>query len=69
MDLETKTFQAGDGEDLDERKLIENLGQIVKEEFDNIKELTDMEDGLRFALHRLLDLKQIQYEYLKNPYY
>ena len=28
-----------------------------------------MEDGLRFALHRLLDLKQIQFEYLKNPYY
>lgn len=28
-----------------------------------------MEDGLRFALHRLLDLKQMQYEYLKNPYY
>ena len=28
-----------------------------------------MEEGLRFAEHRLLDLKQMQYEYLKNPYY
>ena len=41
----------------------------MKSEFENIKELTDMEEGLRFALHRLLDLKQMEYEYLKNPFY
>ena len=28
-----------------------------------------MEEGLGFALHRLLDLKQMHYEYLNNPYY
>lgn len=42
-----------------ERQLLENLTQIIKQEYDNIKELTEMEDGLRFALHRLLDLKQM----------
>ena len=54
---------------LEEDEHIENLKKIVKSEFENISELTDMEEGLRFALHRLLDLKQMEYEYLKNPFY
>jgi hypothetical protein len=38
-------------------------------EYANIKELTDFEEGLRFALHSQLDLKFLQFEYLKNPFY
>ena len=50
-------------------RLLFNLCQIVKEEFENIKELTDFEEGLTFAQHRLLELSTIKYEYLKNPFY
>ena len=42
---------------------------MIKTEYENIKELTDFEEGLRFAIHRLLELKMLQFEYLKNPYY
>jgi len=31
--------------------------------------LVDFEEGLSFATHRLLELKQMQQSYLKNPYY
>ena len=41
----------------------------MKQQYANIKELTDFEKGLRFAMHRLMELKTIEYEYLKNPYY
>lgn len=50
-------------------RLLYNLCQIIKEEFDNIKELTDFEEGLTFAQHRLLELKTIKYEYLHCPFY
>lgn len=42
---------------------------MIKREYQNIKELTDFEEGLRFALHRLQELKTLQLEYIKNPYY
>ena len=42
---------------------------MIKAEYDNIKELTDFEEGLRFAIHRLLELKLLQFEYLYNPFY
>jgi len=57
IDLETKMFSVQDKENTDDDKLIESLATIARDEYANIKELTDMEEGLRFALHRLLDLK------------
>lgn len=49
--------------------MVENLGAMILREFQNIKELTDFEDGLRFALHRLQELKTLQFEFMKNPFY
>jgi hypothetical protein len=42
---------------------------MITREYQNIKELTDFEPGLKFALHRLLELKMLQFHYLKNPLY
>ena len=42
---------------------------MISTEYQNIKELTDFESGLKFALHRLLELKMLEFEYLKNPFY
>ena len=49
--------------------MIKNLEQILTKEVTVIKDLTDFEQGLRFAIHRLLDLKQMQLNYLMNPWY
>ena len=55
--------------EVDDDGLIENLVKIISLEYQNIKELTDFEEGLRFALHSQLDLKHLQFEYLQNPLY
>ena len=55
--------------EIDDNEMIQNLVKIISLEYANIKELTDFEEGLRFALHSQLELKQMQYEYLKNPMY
>ena len=61
------SITSGQSEDTDD--LVLNLLQIIEEQYANIKELTDFEPGLRFAIHRLLDLKQLQLHYLHNPWY
>ena len=48
---------------------MQNLSKIIKEEYENIKELTDFEEGLTFAQHRLLELNTFKYEYLQCPFY
>ena len=48
---------------------VSNLAEIMTQEYCNIKELTDFESGLRYAIHRLLDLKQLELKYLLNPWY
>lgn len=53
----------------DPESLILSMTQIIEQEYETIKELTDFEEGLGFAIHRLLELKQIQFNYLKNPFY
>lgn len=52
-----------------EDDFIGNLSEMISTEYQNIKELTDFEPGLKYALHRLLDLKLLEYKYLKNPIY
>ena len=49
--------------------LISNLKDILTKETEGIKELTDFEPGLRFAIHRQLDLKQLELNYFCNPWY
>ena len=46
-----------------ERSLMRNLEEIASEQLKSIKELTDFEPGLRFALYRLVELKQLQFNY------
>lgn len=53
----------------DANNFVSNLAEIMTQEYSNIKELTDFESGLRFAIHRLLDLKQLELKYLLNPWY
>lgn len=48
---------------------MKNLAEILKQEIDNLKQLTEFEEDLRYALLRLQELTRIQYEYLSNPYY
>jgi hypothetical protein len=67
LDSINNKFETKDAESED--KLILNLSKMINSEYDTIKELTDFEEGLRFALHRLLELKTLQFEYLNNPYY
>lgn len=57
LDITNNSFAAKDAESED--KLILNLSKMIQTEYDNIKELTDFEEGLRFALHRLLELKTL----------
>jgi hypothetical protein len=52
-----------------ESDLISNLESIVDQEYATIKELTDFEKELRFALLRQVELLQLKNEYLNNPYY
>jgi len=49
--------------------LVSNLASIVDQEYTTIKELTDFEKELRFALLRQVELLQLKNEYLNNPYY
>ena len=72
LNLKDMKFEAGyvyvipgDGEQF----YMQNLCKILKEEYDNIKELTDFEEGLTYAQHRLLELNTFKYEYLHNPFY
>lgn len=53
----------------DSLNLLQNLETIVNDEEQSINDLVDIEVGLIFAENRLLDLKQIQLEYLNNPLY
>ena len=53
LSSESKKITPIANEDSDDNQLVENLGAMILREFQNIKELTDFEDGLRFALHML----------------
>mmetsp|Transcript_10042 Transcript_10042/g.16909 ORF Transcript_10042/g.16909 Transcript_10042/m.16909 type:complete len:96 (+) Transcript_10042:1184-1471(+) len=46
-----------------------NFSTVVEQELGNIRELTDFEEGLRFAMHREADLILLRFLYLCNPYY
>lgn len=52
-----------------EESLVSNLVSVLTQEFSTIKELTDFEPGLQFATHRMLDLKQLLFNYTCNPWY
>ena len=52
-----------------EETLVNNLVQVAQQEHATIKELTDFEQGLQFATHRMLDLKQLLFNYTQNPCY
>ena len=65
LDLDNGSFEALETPD----DFIKNLSEMIQTEYQNIKELTDFEPGLKFALHRLLELKMLEFEYLKNPFY
>ena len=45
------------------------MHKILADQLLSIKELTDFEDGLQFALLRQLELVRLQYELYVNPYY
>ena len=65
FDLDSGSSEPVDTQD----DFIGNLSEMISTEYQNIKELTDFEPGLKFALHRLLELKMLEYHYLKNPLY
>ena len=48
---------------------MKNLSYLLQQELLNIKELTDFEKGLQYALLRQLEIIRLQYEYFANPYY
>ena len=52
-----------------ESELITNLESIINQEYATIKELTDFEKELRFALLRQVELLELKNEYLNNPFY
>ena len=45
------------------------LSEVLNQELATIKELTDFEKGLKFAIQRMTELISIKFEYLANPYY
>ena len=53
----------------EQNEIINNLLTILSQEYNTIKELTDFEKELRFALLRQVELQQLEYEYKDNPYY
>ena len=65
FDLKSGSYEALETSD----EFIENLSEMIEREYQNIKELTDFEPGLKFALHRLLELKILEFQYIKNPLY
>ena len=54
---------------MESKNYILNLSKVLKEEFENIKELTDFEEGLTYAQHRLLEINMFKYLYLHSPFY
>ena len=48
---------------------IDNLTKVLNQDITNIKELIDLEPGLRFALQKLKELITTKFEYLANPFY
>jgi hypothetical protein len=48
---------------------LDNLTRVLNQDIANIKELIDLEPGLRFALQKLKELITTKFEYLTNPYY
>ena len=52
-----------------EEPLIANLAKVLAADIKNMKELINFEHGLRFAVQKLKELVQLNFEYLANPYY
>ena len=71
VDIDSLKFQAlkVEGPAKDQQNYLMNLSKVVKEEFDNIKELTDFEESLTYAQHRQLELNTFKFEYLHCPFY
>jgi len=49
--------------------LISTLSSTLTADLANISELIALEPGLRFAVLKLKELTQLNFEYLANPYY
>ena len=49
--------------------LARNLDEVLRKELATIAELTEFEDGLQFALLRMLELVRTRYNLFVNPYY
>lgn len=49
--------------------MIDNLTQVLNTDIANIKELIDLEKGLRFGVQKLKELITTKFEFLANPYY
>ncbi|CDW83060.1 geranylgeranyl transferase type-2 subunit alpha [Stylonychia lemnae] len=70
INLENKKFELPSSEIwIRDNSLIDNLTKILNADIENIKELTDFEKGLRFAVQRLKDLVMLKHEFLANPFY
>ncbi len=52
-----------------EESLIANLAKVLAADIKNMKELINFEHGLRFAVQKLKELVQLNFEYLANPFY
>jgi hypothetical protein len=57
FDLDSGCYEALETTD----EFIFNLSEMITREYQTIKELTDFEPGLKFALHRLLELKILEF--------
>ena len=49
--------------------ILTELHEISVQELANIRELTEFEDGLEFAMLRQLEILRLQFEYFTNPFY
>ncbi len=52
-----------------DQSILRTVHSILADQLKSIRELTDFEDGLQFALLRQLELVRLQYELFANPYY
>ena len=70
LNFQKSTFELPEAEVwVKEEVLIGNLAKVLSSDIKNIKELINFEKGLRFAVQKLKELIQLNFEYLANPYY
>ena len=67
---DSSKFELADTEVWDQdQSVLRTVHTILADQLVSIRELTDFEDGLQFALLRQLELVRLQYELFANPYY